>query len=248
MGNNINVSNRNFKIPGVVNYSLGAERQLNAHTSVDLSFVGSTGFDQDTTDDINHISTGFAAHCNLEMGASVTTYNNCNDTQDLNPETVANPFQGKAAFSTANTGNFNGYYTNPYLSADAFTRPMPQFGEIYQGEQNDGKTQFNSLQAVVNHRWSHQLTGHGSFEWAKTMDSGAVYEHDLHTHPARTMWISGTANGAGQPNAIWELPVGKGRDLSWQKFQSAGRWLDRRLGNGRHLLLSGGHPFQRRYA
>ena len=210
LGNNINVSNRHFKIPGVVNYSLGAERQLNAHTSVDLSYVGSTGFDLDTTDDINHISTGFAAHCNLEMGASITTYNNCNSAGN-NPEWVTNPFQGVAAFSTANTGNGNGYYTSPLIAASAFTRPMPQFGEIYQSEQNDGETQFNSLQAVVNHRWSNALTAHGSFVWSKTMDSGAIYDS---TYRTRAHYVDfGNRKWRWTANAIWNLPVGKGRAL-----------------------------------
>jgi Carboxypeptidase regulatory-like domain len=215
LGNSFNVSNRNFKIPGVVNYSLGAERQLNAHTTVDLSFVGSTGFQQDTTDDINHISTGYAANCNLEMGASITTYNNCNSEPQnttqaaANPEWVTNPFVGVAGFSTANTGNGNGYYTNPYLPASDFTRPMPQFGEIYQSQQNDGQTQFNSLQAVVTHRWSDALTAHGSFVWAKTMDSGSIIDT---TYRVRAHYVDyGNRKWRWTANAVWHMPVGRGR-------------------------------------
>ena len=206
LGNNINVSNRNFKIPGVVNYSLGAERQLNSHTSVDLSYVGSTGYDQDTTYDINHSSTGFSAGCNLEMGASITTYNNCNSAGN-NPEWVANPFLGVAGFSTANTGNGNGYYTSQYISASAFTRPMPQFGEIYQSEQNGGETQFNSLQAVVNHRWSDALTGHGSFVWAKTMDTQNI---DPYYNILGHYVDFGNRKWRWTANAVWHMPVGKG--------------------------------------
>jgi hypothetical protein len=208
LGNNISVSNRNFKTPGVVNYSLGGERQLNAHTSVDLSYVGSTGFHLDTTDNINHVNTGFAAHCNLEMGASITTYNNCN-SQGNNPEWVANPFQGVDGFSTANTGNGNGYYTNSLISAGAFTRPMPQFGDIYQSQQNDGETQFNSLQAVVNHRWSDALTAHGSFVWAKTMDSGTIIDPN---YRIRGHYVDfGNRKWRFTANAVWHMPVGKGR-------------------------------------
>ena len=211
LGNNISVSNRNFKIPGVVNYSLGAERQLNAHTTVDLSYVGSTGYDQDTTYDINHTSAGFSAGCNLEMGASSITYNNCtNQPQAVtpgNPEWIANPFQGVAGFSTANTGNGNGYYTNPVISAGAFTRPMPQFGDIYQSEQNGAETQFNSLQAVVNHRWSDALTGHGSFVWAKTMDTQNIDPY----YNIRGHYVdSGNRKWRWTANAVWHMPVGKG--------------------------------------
>ncbi len=229
MGNNINVSNRNFKIPGVVNYSLGAERQLNAHTSVDLSFVGSTGFDQDTTDDINHTSTAFAAGCNLEMGASITTYNNCNSAPNAptpsNPEWVANPFQGVDGFSTARTGNGNGYYTNPLISSGAFTRPFPQFGEIYQSEQNGAETQFNSLQAVVNHRWSDALTAHGSFVWAKTMDSGAIID-PYYNIPRALCRFRQPRKWRWTANAVWHMPVGKGRAFLGQ----SNRLIDAAIG------------------
>jgi hypothetical protein len=208
LGNNISVSNRNFKTPGVVNYSLGAERQLNAHTTVDLSYVGSTGFHLGSSDNINHVSTGFAAHCNLEMGASITTFNNCN-SQGNNPEWVANPFKGVDGFSTANTGNGNGYYTNSLISAGAFTRPLPQFGEIYQSEQNDGETQFNSLQAVITHRWSNALTAHGSFVWAKTMDSGTIIDE---LYRIRGHYVDfGNRKWRWTANAVWHMPVGKGR-------------------------------------
>jgi len=215
LGNNISVSNRNFRIPGVVNYSFGGEHQLNAHTSVDLSFVGSTGYDQDTTYDINHTSTAFSAGCNLEMGASITTYNNCNSAPNAptpsNPEWVANPFQGVDGFSTARTGNGNGYYTNPLISSGAFTRPFPQFGEIYQSEQNGAETQFNSLQAVVNHRWSDALTAHGSFVWAKTMDSGAIIDpyYNIRAHYVDF----GNRKWRWTANAVWHMPVGRGRAL-----------------------------------
>ncbi len=208
LGDNLNVSNRNFKTPGVLNYSLGAERQLNAHTTVDLSFVGSTGFRLDSGDNINHISTAFASACNLEMGASITTYNNCNSAGN-NPEWVPNPFLNVDGFSTANTGNNNGYYTNQYLSASTYTRPMPQFGDINQSEQNDGKTQFNSLQAVVTHRWSNALTAHGSFVWAKTMDSGTMFDAN---YRIRGHYVDlGNRKWRLTANGDWHLPVGKGR-------------------------------------
>jgi hypothetical protein len=208
LGNSFNVSNRNFKTPGVVNYSLGAERQLNAHTTVDLSYVGSTGFHLDSTDNINRVSAGFAANCNLEMGATIATYNNCNSAGD-NPEWLSNPFLGIDAFSTAKTGNGNGYYTNQYISAGAFTRPMPQFGDIWQSQQNDGRTQFNSLQAVVTHRWSNALTAHGSFVWAKTMDSGAFVDD---TYRIRENYVDyGNRKWRLTANAVWHMPVGKGR-------------------------------------
>ena len=66
------------------------------------------------------------------------------------------------------------------------------------------------------------------------------------TASARTMSISGTASGAGQPTPSGMYASGQGARLPGQ-LQSPGRWSHRRLDDGSHLLLSGGYPFQRRF-
>jgi hypothetical protein len=208
LGDSFNVSNPNFKLPGVVNYSLGIEREIRQHMTVDLSYVGSTGFHLDTSDNINRISEAFASSCNLETGATPATYENCISAGN-NSKWIANPFQGVAGFSTTATGNGNGYYTNPYLSGSTFTRQFPEFGDITQTEQNNGETQFNSFQAVVKHQWSNALTAHGSFVWAKTIDSGGW--NDV-TYRIRSHYLDlGNRKWRFTEFADWHLPVGRGR-------------------------------------
>jgi hypothetical protein len=215
LGDSFGVSNRYFKLPGVVNYSFGAERQVTNHMTVDLSYVGSSGFHLDSSDNINHISEAFAASCNLEMGATPATYQNCISAPSAatasNPEWVTNPFLNAPAFSTAATGNGNGYYTNPVLSASIYTTPYPQFGAITQTEQNRGETQFNSLQAVVIHRWSNAFTAHGSFVWAKTIDSG-YWNDEVYRIPQHYLDL-GNRKWRFTANTDWHIPVGKGRAL-----------------------------------
>jgi hypothetical protein len=213
VGDSFTVSNRNFVSPGVLNYSLGVERQLNSHTTVDLSFVGSKGYHLDSTDNINHISEGFASQCNLENGASYTTYENCitypSSDSDLssNPEWVSNPFKGVTAFETA--GNGLSYYTNSYLSASVYTRPFPEFGDITQAEQNQGQSVYNSVQLVVTHRWNNALTFHGSYVRSKLTDKGGyadtIYRIRLHYLDLGDRPNRYTFNG------VWHLPVGRGR-------------------------------------
>src|ERR1035438_4220650 len=169
LGNSLTVTNHEYKIPGAVNYSLGAERQLNSHTTLEVSYVGTIGFNQGTSDNINRPDLNYYEHCNLELGATIATYNNCNTTPQnaaaaaANPQYVVNPFKGVDGFSTARTGNGSGYYTNTYLQASNFTRPMPQFGTITQADLNAGRTEYDSLQVVATHRWSDALTAHGNF-------------------------------------------------------------------------------------
>jgi hypothetical protein len=210
LGDSFNVSNPNFQLPGVVNYSFGFERAISSHATVDLSYVGSTGFHQDSSDDINHISEAFAASCNLEMGTTPATYQEC-ISAGANSKWITNPFQSVPGFSTTATGNGNGYYTNPYLSASAFTRAFPQFGDISQTEQSNGETQFNSLQVLVKHQWNNALTAHGSFVWAKTIDSGGWNDttYRIHTHYLDL----GNRKWRFTEFADWHLPVGKGRSF-----------------------------------
>jgi len=208
LGNTFDISNPNFKLPGVANYSLGVERQVLSHTTVDLSYVGSSGFHLDSSDNINRISEAFAASCNLELGATPATYYECENAAS-NSKWITNPFEGVAGFSTTATGNGNGYYTSPYLSASTFTRAYPQFGDIYQTEQNNGETQFNSFEAVVRHQWSNALTAHGSFVWAKTIDSGGWNDE---TYRIRAHYLDlGNRKWRFTEFADWHLPVGKGR-------------------------------------
>ncbi len=209
LGNGFNVVDPDFRVPGVVNYSLGVERQIGSRTSVDVSYVGSRGFHMDSSDNINHISSGYAAGCNLEMGATATTYLNCINT--TGNKAVANPFQFVDAFSPTKTGNLNNYYYAGVLNASVFTRPYPHFGDITQTEQNDGETEYDSLQTVVSHHWHDALTFHGSFVWSKQMDGGwwndTVYrirQHYLDKSDRRWRLTA---------NADWHLPVGRGRSF-----------------------------------
>jgi hypothetical protein len=208
LGDSFSVSNRNFKLPGVLNSSLGVERQIGTHTTVEVKYVGSWGYRLDSSDNINRISTDYAANCNLEMGATGATHTAC-ETAAANDYHVTNPFLGVSAFSTALTGNGNGYYTSSYLSKEIYTRPFPEFNDITQTEQNDGQTRYDSLQAVVSHHWHDALTAHSSFAWSKTMQSGALLDN---IYRIRAHYVdTGSLKWRWTANADWHLPVGRGR-------------------------------------
>lgn len=222
LGEGFQVSNRNFVSPGVLNYSLGVERQLNSHTTVDVSFVGSKGYHLDSSDNINHISEGFASQCNLENGASGATYTNCikASTDGSNPEWVANPFKGVAAFSAAN----NSYYNDSYLSASIYTRPFPEFGDITQAEQNQGENFYNSVQLVVTHRWNNALTFHGSYVRSKLTDKGG-YADTIYRIPLHFLDLGDRPNRYTF-NGVWHLPVGRGRSY----LANSNRLVDAAIG------------------
>lgn len=224
LGAAFSVSNRNFRLPGVLNYSLGIERQFGTHMTVDLSYVGSRGFDLDSSDNINNISAAYKASCDLERGVTVSRYEDC-ITSAANSAHVANPFKGVDGFSTTNTGNPNGYYTNAYLASSIYTRPMPQFGDITKTELNQGATSFHSGQAVVTYRWSDALNFHGSLVWSKTMDSGG-YADTVYRIPYHYL-DSGDRPWRYTFSGTWHVPVGRGRKL----LGNANRIVDEALGS-----------------
>jgi len=210
LGNGFSFVNPSYKMPGVLNYSFGLERQIDQHTSVNVSYVGTRGFDMTSSSGINLVSRQYAASCNMEMGATAATYDECITNSGVtNNHWVTNPFKGVAAFSTANTGNLSGYYTSKLLSANIYTRPYPEFGSITEADQNDGYTEYDSLQASVSHHYNNSLTFHGSFVWSKQMDGGGwadqtygIRAHYLDKSDQKWRWTA---------NADWHLPVGRGR-------------------------------------
>jgi len=176
----------------------------------------------DSSDNINHIGAAYSASCNLEMGATPTTYSNCINT--LGSASVPNPFAGVSAFSPANTGNGLNYYYLGNLNASYLSRPYPEFGDITQTEENDGNTEYDSLQVVGTHHWHNALTFHGNFVWSKQMDDGwwndVVYrlrQHYLDKTDRRWRWAA---------NVDWHLPVGRGRTF----LGNSNRFLDAAVG------------------
>lgn len=225
LGSNISTVNPNYQIPGVLNYSLGLERQIGRHSSVDLSYVGTHGLSMDTSDNLNHVSAQWQAQCNQEMGATPTQYALCLNSSSNNPEWVPNPFLGVPGFATAQTGNPLGYYTNSRLAASVFTRPYPEFGSINQTQQNNGYSEFDSLQVVATHHWTNALTLHGNFVWSKQMDGGGwsdtVYRIKQHfLDGGSPAWRVAT-------NVDWHLPVGRGRTF----LKNTNRLVDSVVGN-----------------
>lgn len=224
VGNSFSVFNRHFKIPAVLNFSLGVEHQFGPHTLVDVSFVGSDGYDQPTNDNINRISASFAAHCNLEMGASASTYENCINypTSAGQPEWIQNPFKGVQAFQ--NSGNTQGYYTNQYLSANVLTRRFPEFGDIYENGLNDGQTFYNSLQIIVTHRASHSLIFHASYVRSKSTINGGYVDQ---TYRVKAHYLSlGDKPNRITFNGVWYLPFGRGHYF----FRHANRLVNEAVG------------------
>ncbi len=190
--------NPHYVNPSFWNYSMGVERQFRSHDMVTLSYVGSRMYNNDSSDNINHESASAieALSCNPDSGG---VWENCNN------DNVANPFKGISAFSGSSD------YTSSTISGLALTQPFPEFGNITEYQENDGRSWYNSLQVDATHYLSHGLVLHGNYTYSKMMDAGGWKDETFrvksrgidgndHTH---TITVSG----------VYRLPVGRGRLL-----------------------------------
>jgi len=184
-----------YKEPDYWGYSLGVQRQLSSHDVLDVSYVGSRTYNLYTTTNLNQMSPAWSKQCDLGFGGIPDICNN-----DL----VTSPFYGISAFDNASAFS----NTAQTISGGQMTRPLPAFGDIFEGV-NNGKSWYNSLQMTVNHKWNNSLILRGGLTWQKTMDSGAWvdqrYSIRQRVIDQFDMPIKISVSG------VYDLPVGRGR-------------------------------------
>ncbi len=198
--------NPNYKTPGIWQYSAGVQREFLKSDTIEVSYVGSRAFNQDSSDNINHWDPAYQATCDVEQGGNANT---CNSAYDPNSATttgyVPNPFVGISAFAGSN------YFTAPTIQYGNLTRPNAAFGDVIEYQLNDGRTRYDSLQITAIHRGGKNLTLHGTWTWSKLLDTGGyadeTYRIKAHSLDGNDITHRITLSG------VYLLPVGRGRAL-----------------------------------
>jgi len=209
LGQGLSYINPHYKTPSFWSYSLGFERQFMKNSSVSASYVGSRLYDGNSSGNINLPSNALRASCNPINGGNP---NNCNGTNN----NVTNPFYGLSAFAGSGIGG--------QMSTLDLSRPMPQFGDITENDQNDARTWYNSLQITVLQKISNSLTLHGTETWSKMMDAGQWQDQN---YGIRQRHIdSGDMPHRITISSIYLLPVGRGRRF----LPTANRIVDGAIG------------------
>lgn len=188
--------NPNFKIPSYWSYSMGIQQQLSKHDTMEISYVGSRSYNNNSSDNINRETAAYQQPCNPDLGGNPSICNNDYPT---------NPFYQISAF------NGSGYYTAKTIQGGNFTRPFPAFTDMTEWQLNDGRTWYNSLQVTAMHKWDGRLTLHGTWTWSKLMDAGG-WQDTTYRIPTRAI------DGNDRPqrvtvSGVYLLPVGKGQKL-----------------------------------
>jgi hypothetical protein len=198
--------NPKYKTPGIWQYSVGAQREFLKSDTIEVSYVGSRAFNQDSSDNINHWDPAYQATCDVEQGGNA---NNCNSAYSSGSSAktgyVPNPFAGISAFSGS------GYFTAPTIQYGNLTRPNPAFGDVTEYQLNDGSTTYNSLQVTGVHRGGKNLTLHGTWTWSKLIDAGG-YADQTYRIKARSLDVNDVTHRITL-SGVYVLPVGRGRAL-----------------------------------
>lgn len=214
LGRGFNTSNPDFINPYVNQFSIGVQRMLPWRTTVEISYVGSRSRDQQSQwGGFNEPSDEFRRQCDPTVGGRVAF---CNELLP-NPFFQVPGFEGTARF------------TSPTLSRYELARPFPQFGGITEFERNDGRITYNSLQALVNKRFSSGLTLAGTYTLSKMEEEG-VGGNAFVDNITRQLNRSPTTQDRRHRvtmSGVYELPFGGGR-----------RWLGD-LPKAADLLLGG---------
>jgi hypothetical protein len=213
-GNNMYFLNPNFKIPSYWSYSVGVQKQLATNDTLEVSYVGSKSFNNNSSDNINRETAAYQAQCNVELGGNPNICNN---------DYPANPFYQVAAFN--GSGN---YYSAKTLQGGNFTRAFPAFGDITEWQLNDGHTWYNSLQVTGMHRWNKTLTLHGTWTWSKLMDSGG-WTDETYRVPSRSLDGNDRTHRI-TISGVYLLPVGRGEKFLGAPQGILGHVLDGAVG------------------
>jgi hypothetical protein len=219
LGNAQSFINPNFQIPNVWIFSLGFEQQLSRNDTLEVSYVGNRAPNNETAINLNHEAPSALAKCNVQMGGR---HEVCDDTYSQDPNAiygyVPNPYYHVAAFAGSQA------YGQATRQAINWTQPLGgAFGGVTEYQSNAAHSWYNSLQVTYQHRWSHELTIHGTWTWSKLMDQGGTgsqtstnggnyYADNNYLIPYRSIdSLDRTQNAT--ISMVWDVPVGRGRQF-----------------------------------
>jgi len=207
MGNAQSYINPNFQIPNVWQFSLGVEQQLSRNDVLEVSYVGNRAPNNETSQNINHYNGAQEALCNVQMGGR---HEVCDNTYSQDPTAilgyVPNPYYHVAAFAGSTP------YSQVTRQAINWTQPMPEFAGVTEYQWNGARSWYNALQLTYQHRWSNQLTMHGTWAWSKLMNAGGWADNN-YLIPARGLDPNLDRTHNITISTVWNLPIGHGRQL-----------------------------------
>jgi len=202
-GQSIIFNNVDRKIPHVHQFSFGIQQQLPYDVKVDASYVGSRTVNVNTNDN----QAGGARNLNVLSNAQIAQARTAATAAGITAsaylsQTVTNPFAGQLPGTNLNGGT---------VSRQQLLLPYPQFLNVAYGQESVGKIWYDSLQVMVEKRYSHGLTILGAYTWSKTQEALAF----LNNQDAAPFKNIGAQDRPQRLviSTVYELPIGRGHRL-----------------------------------
>ncbi len=209
LGKSFSFYNPTYQIPALWSWSLSYEIAPTRRDVFSVSYVGNRVPNNPESNNINDISPLWNAQCDIERGGN-------RQLCDGSAGQVANPFLNIAGFAGTS------YYNSTTLSESNFTRPYPEFSDITEnGAMNNGKSWYNSFQAVGSHQLSRSLTLHATYTHAKALTSGGWVDQ-LNKVMLRQVSTSNDVNHSITFSGVAILPFGRNQLL----LSNASRLVD----------------------
>jgi hypothetical protein len=226
LGSNVTFLPRNLRNPQAQRWSFGIQRELPGNWLAELQYIGNRGYDLVVgTNYLNAVPKQYLSTSNFRDQSQIDANNFLNTV-------VANPFRNLIPGTSLNGGT---------TSRAQLLRPFPSFTTIATSR-NDGYSNFHSMQARLERRFSGGYTVLASYTWSKFLEAASFLNEQDTTFERRL-------NDSDLPHrlvvsGIWELPFGRGRKIgaSWNRFLDAvvGGWQFQGIGqfqSGRPLTI-----------
>lgn len=199
LGQGLYFINPKYRSPQFQTFSIGMQHRFAKATTLEINYVGTRTYHNDSSDNINRISVAAYAQCNILLGGDPARCDSAAGSY------VTSPFYNVAAFQGT------AYYSSPTIQAIQLTRPFPQFSDVTEYQLNNGRSWYNAMQVTGQHKLNDSLTLHGTWTWSKTMNSGG-YRDQTYRIPSRSIDSSDVTHRITL-SAVWYLPVGRGREF-----------------------------------
>jgi hypothetical protein len=195
LGRGFNFVNTNFQVPYVHTFSLGFQYQLPGDSRLEVSYVGNRTMKLQTTRPFNEPDLAFRKRCNpLEGGNPVF----CN-------EQLPNPFRGLAPFAGTN------HFTATGLSRFQLARPYPHFAAFTEVTRNDGRINYDSLQATFEKRARNGLNGVFTYTFSKQIEEWGFNDVQQNIKQ-RGLYLADRPHRF-TAGLVYQLPFGEGQKL-----------------------------------
>ncbi|MBS1815236.1 MAG: TonB-dependent receptor [Acidobacteria bacterium] len=205
-GQNIIFNNVDRKIPRAQQYSVGIQQQFPGSIKFDVSYVGSRTDHVNTNDN----QVGGARNLNVLSNQQIAAARAAALTggpggvqvraSDYVTQAVANPFAGLIPGSSLNF---------PTVSRQQLLVPYPQFpfNGVSIGQESVGKVWYDSLQLLVEKRYTHGFTLMGAYTWSKTQEALA-FLNNQDAKPFKNLSAADRTNRL-VISGVLELPFGR---------------------------------------